>query len=239
MDERAVAAGWRDAEGPARRLRRLLVLFVVVALASLAAILRLGILAGDAASANGGWFAYAPNAGSVSTRSGLDRIASAQVVAAWAFGVQAAVMLAVLVVFVVWTYRLAGNHVALTRPGTRFGTPGWAVGAWLVWFVLPFFVVRELWKGADPGVPEGSPAWRQVPTSPLVPVWFAAFVLGTLATNATNALLSSGSRDDPDLLRTLAVWRGGATALLVVAAVVLHRLAARLTDRQAAAIRAT
>jgi Domain of unknown function (DUF4328) len=219
MDQREVAAGWRDPEGPARWVRGLLVVFVVVALASITAILRLGLLAGGAAS-----------------EADPGRLEGAQVVAGILFGAQAAVMLALLVEFVVWTYRLAGNHVALTRPGTRFGTPGWAVGAWLVWFVLPFFVVRELWKGADPGVPEGSPAWRTVPTSPLVPVWFAAFVLGTLVTNATNALLASSSRDDPDLLRTLAVWRGGATALLVLAAAVLHRLTARLTARQAAAI---
>jgi hypothetical protein len=225
-----VEAGWRDPEGPARWLRRLLVAFVVVALASLAATAWVGIRAGDAASAE------APGVGSVSGRSGLDRVASAQTLAAWAFGLQAALMLVVLVVFVTWTYRLAGNHVALTRPGTRFGTPGWAIGAWVVWFVLPFFVVRELWKGADPEVPEGSPAWRRVPTSPLVPAWFATFVLGTLGTNISNGLLSASARDDLDQLRVLAVWRGAATALLVVAALVLHRLAGRLTSRQAEAI---
>jgi hypothetical protein len=127
--------------------------------------------------------------------------------------------------------------VALARPGTRFATPGWAVGAWLLWFVLPILVVRELWKGSDPAVPEGSPAWREVPTSPVIGAWFATFVAGVLATNVTVDALSAGMLLEADRLATLARWRSAATAALVVSAALLRRLARSLTARQQATTR--
>jgi hypothetical protein len=218
MDARAAheggqPVGWRDAGPPSRWLRRLAVGFVVVGSASAATLLWLSL---RAAGADG-----AP-----------DGLRTPQTAAQVLWGLQVAVMVAILVLEVAWTRRLAANHVALSRPGTRFGTPGWAVGAWLLWFVLPVLVVRELWKGSDPQVPEGSPAWRGVRTSPLVALWFVTFVLGTLALNLTNDALDRQTRLDPDRLVALALWRGVATAVLVGSAVLLHGLVGRLTRRQ-------
>jgi hypothetical protein len=208
--------GWRALQPVADWLRLALAAFVVVGTASTVALL---------------WL----QAGASSPDSTVRRLETAQDAARALWVVQVVLMVAIGVLVVAWLRRLAANHVALARPGTRFATPGWATGAWLLWFVLPVLVVRELWKGSDPAVPEGSPAWRDVPTGPVIGAWFATFVVGVLVTNVTVDALSAGTLLEVDRLATLARWRSAATAALVVSAALLRRLARSLTTRQQAA----
>lgn len=88
---------------------------------------------------------------------------------------QVFVLFASVVIVIVWMYRVASNHRALHR-GTTWG-PGWAIGGWFAppfLFVIPFLVLREMWKASDPDVPVGG-EWRGNPVSPLVTLWFVVY----------------------------------------------------------------
>jgi hypothetical protein len=80
-------------------------------------------------------------------------------------------------------FRLASNHRALGRSGTW--APGWAIGGWflppLVLYVIPFLMLRELWKASDPSIPPGDDRWRASPVAPVVTVWWLLYGLAPLA----------------------------------------------------------
>ena len=66
-----------------------------------------------------------------------------------------------LVMVIVATFRLAKNHQALGRPGTRW-TPGWAIAGWLIPLansVIPYLQIRELWRGSDPELGPDAYGW--------------------------------------------------------------------------------
>ena len=94
--------------------------------------------------------------------------------------VAGAASIAVIVLSIIWLYRIAGNHRALARQLTW--APGWAIAGWILpplLFIIPLLMLRESWKAASPDVPPGSPEWKQKGDSPLysiVPIVLA--VLG-------------------------------------------------------------
>ena len=91
--------------------------------------------------------------------------------------VQAVATLAAAVLTMIWMFRLAKNHRALHRGGT-WG-PGWAIGGWFLpplLFVIPFLMLRELWKASDPDVPIGG-QWKKKSVSALIPAWFVLYSL--------------------------------------------------------------
>ena len=66
--------------------------------------------------------------------------------------------IALVVLSIIWLYRVPPNHRALGRALTW--APGWAIGGWFLpplLYVIPLLVLREAWKAADPAVPPGSP----------------------------------------------------------------------------------
>ena len=85
--------------------------------------------------------------------------------------------IAILVLTIVWEWRLAHNHELLGRPGTTFG-PGWAIGAWFIPIanlILPFLQFRELWKGSDRRrLPLQRPAGT-ARSAPSLWVWWLSF----------------------------------------------------------------
>src|SRR5262249_54007433 len=81
------------------------------------------------------------------------------------------VALAIFVLLVIWLYRAAKNNEALGRMNPRLG-PGWAIGGWLIPIanlVIPFIIMDDVWRGADPSVPRGDPSWRR--SSTLAAIW--------------------------------------------------------------------
>jgi hypothetical protein len=91
--------------------------------------------------------------------------------------VQGVITLAAAVLTMILMFRIAKNHRTLHRGGT-WG-PGWAIGGWLLpplLFVIPFLMLRELWKASDPESPIGAD-WRSNRVSPLVPIWFVLYSL--------------------------------------------------------------
>jgi len=99
---------------------------------------------------------------------------------------EAALLVVAVVLFLVWLYRAVSNANRLAF-WMRF-TPGWAVG----WFFIPIAnlfrplqVVREVWRVCDPSPAAGTAAGRRdLRVSPLVPVWWAAWLLSDIVGGA-------------------------------------------------------
>lgn len=74
-----------------------------------------------------------------------------------------AVGIALVVLSIVWLYRIVRNHRAFGRQ-LRWG-PGWAIGGWFlppfVLYIIPLLVLRESWQASDPESPAGSTTWKQ------------------------------------------------------------------------------
>lgn len=88
---------------------------------------------------------------------------------------QGIAVLASAVITIIWMYRVAANHRALNR-GTTWA-PGWAIGGWFappLVYVIPFLMLREMWKASDPDVPVGND-WKSGSASPLIAVWFILY----------------------------------------------------------------
>jgi hypothetical protein len=97
--------------------------------------------------------------------------------------VQFVTFMAAGVLTILFMYRLASNHRALGRSGTW--APGWAIGGWflppLVLYVIPFLMLRELWKASDPDVPPGDERWKAGAVAPVVTIWWVLYGLAPLA----------------------------------------------------------
>ncbi len=85
-----------------------------------------------------------------------------------------------VIFFLMWIHRAHRNLPALGARDLKF-TPGWAAG----WFFVPFMnlfrpvqVVTEIWKASSPetNTLDGT-AWKSAPASPLVRLWWAAWII--------------------------------------------------------------
>ncbi len=60
-----------------------------------------------------------------------------------------AASIAVIVLSIIWLYRIAANHRALGRQLTW--APGWAIAGWILpplLFIIPLLMLRESWKAS-------------------------------------------------------------------------------------------
>jgi hypothetical protein len=152
--------------------------------------------------------------------------------------------IATFVLLIIWLYRAAKNNEALGRQNPRLG-PGWAIGGWFIpvaWWVIPFIVLDDVWRGSDPSIPRGDPSWRRSKTLPAIWAWAVTAAILTIP----NFIASSGGdvrADEPDKVRRDDILRiigalGGIIAA-VLAIVVIRKVAARqeeaLRAQQAAA----
>ena len=132
--------------------------------------------------------------------------------------------------FVVWTYRASRNLVPLGSRGQRY-SPGWAAG----WFfiplanmVMPYLVIREIWKGSDPGCRDGE-SWRHGAAPAFLPVWWVLIVITRLLSVPSLMMIL----DDSATGRLYEGWIGLADNLLEIAIAALFIvLVRRLTARQ-------
>ena len=85
--------------------------------------------------------------------------------------------LATFVVTIVWMYRIATNVRAFQRQTTW--SPLFAIFGWMlppfVLYVIPFLMLRELWKASDSSNPEDPESWRSSGDNPLIWVWFLLY----------------------------------------------------------------
>ena len=90
--------------------------------------------------------------------------------------------LAMIVITMIWMFRIAKNHQALGRRLT-WG-PGWAIGGWFLpplVYVIPFLMLRESWKASDPDVPPGDDRWKSSTDTPLLWVWGVLYIVVPMA----------------------------------------------------------
>jgi hypothetical protein len=76
----------------------------------------------------------------------------------------------------VWMFRMAKNVRAFGRSTTWapvFGFVGWFLPPVLV--IIPFLMLRELWKASSPFPTEGDDNWRSGPDLPVLWVWFGLY----------------------------------------------------------------
>ena len=105
-----------------------------------------------------------------------------------------AASIAIIVLTIIWLFRIAANHRALGRQLTW--APGWAIGGWFLpplLFIIPLLMLRESWKASAPDVPPGSPEWKQKGESPLVWIWFVLFSVAPIVLTRSAARRSSGT----------------------------------------------
>ena len=85
--------------------------------------------------------------------------------------------LATFVVTIMWMYRIATNVRAFQRQTTW--SPLFAIFGWMlppfVLYVIPFLMLRELWKASDASNPEDPESWRSSKDTPLVWAWFVLY----------------------------------------------------------------
>src|SRR5829696_1026773 len=126
---------------------------------------------------------------------------------------------AIVVLSIIWTYRIVKNHRAIGRR-TTWG-PGMAVGGWFLppfLYVIPTLVLREAWKAADPTVAPGDERWKQGRDNPLLWAWFLVYGVGTAVLSAINSSvqLRQLSGDGDEIADAYADSQGVMVALGVV-----------------------
>ncbi len=84
------------------------------------------------------------------------------------------------ILFLIWIYRAHKNLPALGAAGLRY-SPGFAVGAWfipLVNLILPYHVMKEIWRASDPDMIDPNPTvWQKAHVSPLLAAWWIFWFL--------------------------------------------------------------
>ncbi len=152
-----------------------------------------------------------------------------------------AATLATAILTIIWMYRIAGNVRAFGRATTW--SPLFAIFGWLlppgVLYIIPFLMLRELWKASDPAPGARNEGWRTSGDNPVLWLWFALFGLLTAALFV--AQLASGDLDSVATPSTTTVAEGladfGALGWLAalanfVAAVAWVLFVRQLTSRQ-------
>jgi hypothetical protein len=93
--------------------------------------------------------------------------------------VQGAATVAIIVLTMIWMYRLAANHRTLQRTGRW--TPGWAIGGWFlppfILYIIPYLMFRELWKASDQTVSVGDQRWKEGGVGAVVTIWWVLYGL--------------------------------------------------------------
>ncbi len=141
----------------------------------------------------------------------------------------------------VWMYRMAKNIRAFGRATTWapvFGFVGWFLPPVLV--IIPFLMLRELWKASAPFPTEGADQWRSEPELPVLWVWFALYgIVQTMlfiwqASTLVGAGLSNNAVDlaeSIDQAGTISLISG---ATMFVSGLAWMMIIRRLTDRHTA-----
>ena len=115
------------------------------------------------------------------------------------------VSLITAVVFLKWIFEASRNLPTLGATGQEFSS-SWSV----FWFfipianlVQPYRVMKEIWKGSHPNLEEGSlSAWRKVPASPLIIIWWTAWITYVITNRIYESNSPTGEATSIDLIVT-------------------------------------
>jgi hypothetical protein len=147
--------------------------------------------------------------------------------------VQLALLIVAAVFFIRWFRAAYSNLGVLGQPNLRFGT-GWAIGAWFVPFLnlwRPKQIANDIWRGSAPDAPPfEKQGWKDAPVTPLVHVWWAAWIAAGIVGNIVARLWWSG--DTPDDIKTAAQGDIAFSFIDIAAAVLAIFVVRRLTSRQ-------
>ncbi|KOU19629.1 hypothetical protein ADK52_28260 [Streptomyces sp. WM6372] len=144
----------------------------------------------------------------------LDR---SDVMTAVAGSLQALIMLATAVVFIIWFHRVRVNG-EIMRPDAFVQKRGWAIGGWFVPIgnlFLPFRIAKQTWTASTQLGPDGS--FREVSAAPLNAWW--ALWASSLVLDRVFSLMYKRA-DTPEALRDASAV-GTVNDLVTVAAAVL------------------
>jgi hypothetical protein len=87
--------------------------------------------------------------------------------------------LTVGILTMIWMFRLSRNHESIGRLGATWSS-GWAIAGWFcppILSVIPWLMLRELWKGSDPTVAPFDTNWKQAKVGPITTIWWALYAL--------------------------------------------------------------
>jgi hypothetical protein len=158
----------------------------------------------------------------------------------------AAIGIGQLVVLIIWTFRMAKNHLVLGRSPQSFSAGatiainilgGCTLG------IINFFMWREMWRASDPDTAPGDPSWKQRAVSPLVAIQLAitlgSVVLGVaLGVSGFNGFgTRTNSTDFANNLNDKLGFVVVAGALSIAGAVVFIMLVRQLATRHMKATR--
>ncbi len=85
--------------------------------------------------------------------------------------------IAVFVVTVIWMYRIATNVRAYQRDtlwSPLFSIFGWMLPPFVL-YIIPFLVLRELWKASDPTDANDTEGWRRSADNPFIWAWLVLY----------------------------------------------------------------
>jgi len=148
--------------------------------------------------------------------------------------------LATGVLTIIWMFRIANNVRAFGRATTW--SPLFAIFGWflppLILYIIPFLVLRELWKASEPTVVDGTDSWKRSPDNPLLWVWLVLFGLlpavlfaVQVSSFATGGMPTGDLESVAESLDEFGAVDWLATVLNVAAAVVWVRIVRQLTQR--------
>ncbi|MFE3062341.1 DUF4328 domain-containing protein [Streptomyces roseus] len=148
---------------------------------------------------------------------GADTLDRSDVLTGITGALQAVILLATAVVFVIWFHRVRVNG-GIMRPDAFSQGRGWAIGGWFIPIgnlFLPYRTAKEIWTASTRSAPDGT--FREVSAAP-VHAWWAAWVLSVLSDRLFSALYARAGT--AEALRDASAV-GMACDLLTVAAAVL------------------
>lgn len=156
------------------------------------------------------------------------------------------VAIALLVLQIIWSYRIAGNVQQLGR-GPITWKPGLAIVVWLLGgctlSIINFLMLREHWQASDPEAPgPGQSGWKSGRVDGLIIAWFVAnlaqvgVAIASGISTVRSGLLLSGSagQSTNDLAESLGDRLGfaiGTSLLSMLATALLFLVVRRLTAR--------
>ena len=152
--------------------------------------------------------------------------------------VQSVSTAAAAILTMIWMFRIAKNVRAYGRQTTW--SPAFAIFGWVlppVLVVIPFLMLRELWKASSPLPRSGHDDWNRVPVLPMIWIWFLLYgvLQAVLLAVQTSSFIGSGLANDAESLAksiedagTFSLISGVGVFFAGVAWMIVVR---RLTDR--------
>ncbi len=148
--------------------------------------------------------------------------------------------IAIFIVTVIWMYRIATNVRAFGRD--TLWSPLFAIFGWMlppfVLYIIPFLVLRELWKGSDPTDPNDTESWRGTADNPFIWAWLVLYGIAPIflllfsVGSFLDGGLNSGSLESlAESLDDFGAFGVVSAAVNVAAAVVWIILVRQLTAR--------